>query len=89
VTDAIKARRERLSAHFARKINGHENCIFVVIVSIPCGLVPIGIKPFADRRHTGRKLRGGQPDGNAVHQPLPKRFCDASTFILQAKEENC
>jgi hypothetical protein len=28
----------------------------VIIVFVPCGLIPIGIKPFTDHRHRSRKL---------------------------------
>jgi len=58
VTDTVKARRKRLGSHFRREVNRHENSIFVLIVFVPCGFVPIGIKPFTHRRHRSRKLVG-------------------------------
>jgi hypothetical protein len=42
---AIKTRREGLSRRFGREIDGHEDRIFVMVVSVPYRLVVIGIKP--------------------------------------------
>ena len=56
--DTVKARRKRLGGHFHSKVNRHEESMFVTIVFVHCGLVPIGIKPFTHRRHRSRKLGG-------------------------------
>jgi hypothetical protein len=58
MTDSVKARRKRLGRHSRREVNGHEDSIFVMIVFVPCGLVPIGIKPFTHLGHRRRKFRG-------------------------------
>jgi hypothetical protein len=38
VIGAIKTRREGLSRRFGREIDGHEDRIFVMVVSVPHGL---------------------------------------------------
>ena len=69
--DTVKTRRKRLGNQFRREVNRHKDSIFVMVVFVPCGLVPIGIKPFTDRRHRSRKLSGAYPDRDAAHHPLP------------------
>jgi len=56
--DTIKARCKRLSSRFRSEVNRQEDSMFVMVVFVPCGLAPIGIKPFTDRRHRSRKLIG-------------------------------
>jgi hypothetical protein len=56
--DAAKARCKRLGAQFSSEVNRHKDSVFVMIVFVPCGLVPMGDKPFTDRRHRSRKLSG-------------------------------
>jgi hypothetical protein len=58
LVDTVKARCERLCRHFRREIYGDEDSIFVMIVFVPCGQIPIGIKPFTYRSHHSRKLSG-------------------------------
>jgi hypothetical protein len=40
-----------------------------MIVFVPCGLVPIGIKPFTYYDHRSGKLSGAYPDRDAAHDP--------------------
>jgi hypothetical protein len=54
--DTVKPRRKRLGGHIRSEVNRHEESMFVTIVLVHRGLVPIGIKPFTHRRHRGRKL---------------------------------
>jgi hypothetical protein len=56
--DTAESRRKRLRRHFHWEINGHKDIIFVMVVFVPGGLVPIGTKPLIDRRHIGGKLSG-------------------------------
>ena len=56
--DAVKARRKRLGGDFRSEVNRHEDGIFIMIVFVQRGLVPIGIKPLTHRRHRSRKLGG-------------------------------
>jgi len=67
VIDTVKAHRKRLRRHFRREINGHDDIIFVMFVFVSCGLAPIGIEPFTDRRHGSRELAAEQPDRHAAH----------------------
>ena len=67
---AIKARREGLSRRFGREIDGHEDRIFVMVVSVPYGLVAIGIKPLTYFGHHCGKLSSAYSDPDAVHSPL-------------------
>jgi hypothetical protein len=78
VIHAIKARREGLSRRFGREINGHEDRSFVMIVSVPYGLVAIGIKPLTYFGHHCGKLSIVYPDPDTVHSPL-HAFVDATS----------
>jgi hypothetical protein len=70
VVGAIKTRREGLGLHFGREIDGHEDCIFVMVVSVPDGLVLIGINPRTYFDHRCGKFSIAYPDRDAVHSPL-------------------
>jgi hypothetical protein len=61
--DTVKAHRKRLRRQRRREINGRQDRIFLMIVFVPCGLVPIGIKPFTYCGDRSRKLSGAYPDG--------------------------
>jgi len=67
---AIKTRREGLGRRFGGKIDGHEDRIFVMVVSVPYGLVLIGIKPRTYFDHRCGKFSIAYPDRDAVHSPL-------------------
>jgi len=58
MTNAVKARRKRLGRRFCREINSDEDSILAMIVFVPGGFVPIGIKPFTDIGHRSRKFSG-------------------------------
>ena len=73
---AIKTRREGLSRRFSGKIDGHEDRIFVMVVSVPYGLVAIGIKPLTYFGHRCEKLSSAYPDCDAVHSPFPICRCN-------------
>lgn len=79
---AIKTLRESLSRRFGREIDGHEDRIFVMVVSVPYGLEIIGIKPrtYFDRRCG--KLSIAYPDRDAVHSPL-HAFVEATMALVQ------
>jgi len=72
--DPVKAHRKRLRCHFRREVNGHKDSIFVMIIFVPCGFMPIGIKPFTYCDHCGRKLSGAYPDRDAAHNPPRQAF---------------
>jgi hypothetical protein len=72
--DTIKAHSKRIRGHSCREINGHKDSIFIVVVFVPCGLVPIGIKPFRYGRHRAGKLSGAYADRDAAHDPLVRRL---------------
>src|SRR5215469_3303814 len=74
---AIKTRREGLSRRFGGKIDGHEDRISVMIVSVPYGLVLIGIKPRTYFDHRCGKFSIAYPDRDTVHSP-PHVFVDAT-----------
>ena len=78
----IKTRREGLGPRFGREIDGHEDCIFVMVVSVPDGLVLIGIKPRTYFDHRCGKFSIAYPDRHAVHSPL-HAFVEATTAALQ------
>ena len=67
---AIKTRREGLGLRFGREIDGHEDRIFVMVVSVPYRLVVIGIKPRTYFDHRCGKFSIAYPDRDAVHSPL-------------------
>jgi hypothetical protein len=77
VIGAIKTRREGLSRRFGGKIDGHEDRIFVMVVSVPYGLVLIGIKPRTYFDHRCGKFSIAYLDRDAVHSPL-HAFVDAT-----------
>ena len=79
---AIKTRREGLSRRFGREIDGHEDRIFVMVVSVPYGLVLIGIKPRTYFDHRCGKFSIAYPDRDAVHSPL-HGFVDATMAPTQ------
>jgi hypothetical protein len=79
---AIKTRREGLSRRFGREIDGHEDRIFVMVVSVPYRLVLIGIKPRTYFDHRCGKFSIAYPDRDAVHSPL-RAFVDATMAPLQ------
>ena len=54
--DTVKADRKRCRRHFRREVNGDDDSIIVMIVFVPCRLVPIGFNPLAYRGHRSRKL---------------------------------
>jgi hypothetical protein len=60
-----------LRRHFHREVNGHKYSIFIMVVFVPCGLVPIGIKPYTYCSHRSRKLSGAYPDLDAAHDISP------------------
>jgi hypothetical protein len=70
VIGAIKTRREGLSRCLGGKIDGHEDRIFVMVVSVPYGLVLIGIKPRTYFDHRSGKFSIAYPDRDTVHSPL-------------------
>ena len=74
---AIKTRREGLGRRFGGKIDGHEDRIFVMVVSVPYGLVLIGIKPRTYFDHRCGKFSIAYPDRDTVHSPLHV-FVDAT-----------
>jgi len=41
--DTVKALGKRLDSQFPSEVNRHEDSMFVMIVFVPCGLVPMGI----------------------------------------------
>jgi hypothetical protein len=77
VIGTIKTRRERLSRCFGKEIDGHEDRIFVMVVSVPYGLVLIGIKPGTYFDHRCEKFSIAYPDRDTVHSPLHV-FVDAT-----------
>src|SRR6516162_3941458 len=79
---AIKTRREGLSRRFGGKIDGHEDRIFVMVVSVPHGLVLIGIKPRTYFDHRCGKFSIAYPDRDTVHSPLHV-FVDATMAPTQ------
>jgi hypothetical protein len=83
VIRAIKARRERLSRRFGREIDGHEDRIVVMVVSVPYGLVAIGIKPLTYLGHHCGKLSTAYPDPDAVHSPLCMHLSIQPGVLLQ------
>ena len=78
----IKTRREGLGRRFGREIDGHEDCIFVMVVSVPDGPVLIGIKPRTYFDHRCGKFSIAYPDRDAVHRPL-HAFVDATMAPVQ------
>jgi len=72
--DTVKTHRKCLRRRFRREVNGHKDSIFVVVVFVPGGLVPIGIKPFSYGRHRAEKLSAAYPDRDAAHDPLVRRL---------------
>ena len=79
---AIKTRREGLGLRFGREIDGHEDRIFVMVVSVPYRLVVIGIKPRTYFDHRCGKFSIAYPDRDAVHSPL-HAFVEATMVVLQ------
>ena len=79
---AVKTRREGLGPRFGREIDGHEDCIFVMVVSVPDGLVLIGIKPRTYFDHRCGKFSIAYPDRDAVHSSL-HAFVEATMAALQ------
>ena len=73
---------------FRRDVNGDEDGILVMIVFVPCRLVPIGIEPLAYRGHARRKLSRVEPDRDAAHHPLARCLVDVIILLLQTKDEN-
>ena len=67
--DTVKAHRKRIRGHSRREITGHNGSIFIVVVFVPCWLVPIGIKPFTYGSHRSSKLTGAYAERDAVHDP--------------------
>ena len=84
----VKTHRKRLRRHFRREVNGDEDGILVMIVFVPCRLVPIGIEPLAYRGHARRKLSCVEPDRDAAHHPLARCLVDVIILLLQTKDEN-
>jgi len=84
----VKTHRKRLRRHFRREVNGDEDGILVMIVFVPCRLVPIGIEPLAYRGHARRKLSRVEPDRDAAHHPLARCLVDVIILLLQTKDEN-
>jgi hypothetical protein len=82
VIGTIKTRREGLGLRFGREINGHEDCIFVMVVFVPDGLVLIGVKPRTYFDHRCGKFSIAYPDRDAVHSPL-HAFVEATMAALQ------
>ena len=79
---SIKARCEGLSCCLGREIDGHEDRIFVMVVSVPHGLVLIGIKPRTYFDHLCGKFSIAYPDRDTVHSPLHV-FVDATMAPTQ------
>jgi hypothetical protein len=79
--DTVKAHRKRLRRHRRREINGHKDHIFLMIVLVPRGLVPIGIKPFTYCGHRSRKLSGAYPDRDAAHSNLAS--CWSPLYLVE------
>jgi len=67
--DPVETHCKLVRRQFRREVNGHKDSIFVMIVFVPCGLVPIGIEPFTYRDHRRRKLDSAYPDRDAAHRP--------------------
>jgi hypothetical protein len=82
VIGAIKTRREGLGLRFGREIDGHEDCILVMVVSVPDGLVLIGIKPRTNFDHRRGKFSIAYPDRDAVHSHL-QALVEATIAALQ------
>ena len=76
---ALKTRREGLGLRFGREIDGHEDRIFVMVVSVPYGL---GIKPRTYFDHRCGKFSIAYPDRDAVHSPL-HAFVEATMAARQ------
>src|SRR6516162_9212776 len=80
---AIKTRREGLSRRFGREIDGHEDRIFVMVVSVPYRLVVIGIKPRTYFDHRCGKFSIAYPDRDTIHSHL-RVFADATMAPVQS-----
>ena len=79
----IKTRREGLGRRFGGKIDGHEDRIFVMVVSVPYGLVLIGIKPRTYFDHRCGKFSIAYPDRDTIHSHL-RVFADATMAPVQS-----
>jgi hypothetical protein len=83
---ALKAHRKCSRRHFRLEVNGYKYRVFILIVFVPCGPVPISIQPFSYCDHRSRKLSGAYADRDAAHDPLAWNLADVSIRLLQIKD---
>jgi hypothetical protein len=55
----IKALSKCVRLRIDGEVHRHHNRVFILIVSVPCGLAPMFLEPFSHRNNRGRKILAG------------------------------